>query len=142
MGDDPKKTAGAWEETVGVLIRCSQFSQGSRWRGHSPEQRGREENSWRRMKAMEKAVAWIPGQRIKGPVVIKGLWQAPSPLTSKVPFACSPCPAPLAVLQAMSKSTLQAERPLKGLKGGETAQGKINCFEIANEHDIADARTL
>lgn len=57
LGDDPKKTAGAWEETVGVLIRCSQFSQGSRWRGHSSEQRGREENSWRRMKAMEKAAA-------------------------------------------------------------------------------------
>lgn len=34
LGDDPKKTEGAWEETVGVLIRCSQFSQGSRWRGH------------------------------------------------------------------------------------------------------------
>lgn len=42
----------------------------------------------------------------------------------------------------MSKSTLQAERPLKGLEEGETARGKMNCFEIASEHDIAVARTL
>lgn len=72
--------------------------------------------------------------------MIKGLWQAPSPLASKVHFACSLCPAPLTVLLAKGKRTLHAERSLKELKGGETAKGKMNCFAISSEHDIVLTR--
>lgn len=72
--------------------------------------------------------------------MIKGRWQAPSPLASKVHFACSLCPAPLTVLLAKGERTLHAERSLKGVKGGEIEKGEMNCFEISREHDIAMIR--